>query len=195
LVIFLVLDRFGEFRRNEILSMLGSFIGNEKTALDVGCGSGEISAAISKGFGLRVKGIDLCVSKNSLIDFTLFDGKTIPFESNSFDIVFLFDVLHHVNGKPARDGLLFECFRVARKSVIIKDHYYSNFFQKQYLKLVDFATNFFPAVPTPFEFIKKSEWAEFNFCKIAYWRSMGVPNVLLKIKKEEGVKLFPCPQK
>ena len=173
-------------RRRQIISKLGSFIEEEKTALDVGCGSGVLSAEISTMFGMKVVGIDLREPEDKLIGFTLFDGETIPFETNSFDVVFLFDVLHHVKGKQARERLLSECFRVAKSSVIIKDHWYSNFFQKQYLKLVDFLTNFFVFVPTPFEFVEKKEWEQLDCLKINYWTSWGIPHVMLKIKKDHG---------
>ena len=177
------LEKADAWRRTEIVSKLKGFIQGEKTGLDVGCGSGKLTAEIGEEFGMKTQGIDLKRPKSKSTKFKLFDGQTIPFENDSFDAVFLFDALHHVSGKTARQRLLSECSRVARQSVILKDHYYSTFLQKQYLKLVDSLTNFLPLVSTPFEFIKKREWDCFDYSKKEYWVSMGIPNIMLKIEK------------
>lgn len=73
--------------------------------LDIGCGDGVSEIFMQKYFGKWVvEGID--VSKESIAvaqklplhnaGFAVYNGINIPFDDNSFDIVFVAGVLHHV---------------------------------------------------------------------------------------------------
>ncbi len=53
-----------------------------------------------------------------MADFVHFDGMTIPFEDNSFDIVFAACVFHHID-HAAHVGLLYEIQRVLNQSGIV----------------------------------------------------------------------------
>lgn len=89
--------------------------------LDVGCGAGHHSKDLST-LGYDVTGIDLsvnglkqaqCVSKanNQNIGFVIGDVENLPFDDNSFDIVFCSLILHHF---PKREKLLKEISRVCK---------------------------------------------------------------------------------
>mgnify|MGYP000143151397 CR=1 FL=1 len=74
--------------------------------LDIGCGDGVAEMFMAKLLpGCRVDGIDISAKsiaaaseKNiSGASFTVYDGKQIPFPDNSFDILFMAAVLHHVD--------------------------------------------------------------------------------------------------
>ncbi|MFH1751552.1 MAG: class I SAM-dependent methyltransferase [archaeon] len=167
-------------RKQDILVNLEGFIEKEKTVLDVGCGNTVLSKETADKFKLKVSGVDLIEPVKQLIDFKLFNGRRIPFKDNSFDSVLLFDVLHHIRNEKEKQELLKECFRVSRNSIIIKDHYYSNFLQKQYLKAMDFTTNFLHKVKTPFNFISKQEWLEMKPQKLKFWKFKRIPQVMVK---------------
>lgn len=73
--------------------------------LDLGCGDGASEIFMQQYFSQwKVEGID--VSKESIAvaqklglanaDFGVYDGINIPFADNSFDIIFVAGVLHHV---------------------------------------------------------------------------------------------------
>jgi len=73
--------------------------------LDLGCGDGATEIYMSSVFpSFSVTGIDLSnesivIAKEKNIpncSFLWFDGENIPFADNSFDIVFMAGVLHHV---------------------------------------------------------------------------------------------------
>jgi ubiquinone/menaquinone biosynthesis C-methylase UbiE len=49
----------------------------------------------------------------------LFDGRHIPDEDNSIDVLMLVDVLHHTDDPGI---LLSEARRVTRRAVVLKDH-------------------------------------------------------------------------
>ena len=181
-------DSASKKRDDEITLKIKGFLRGEKTILDVGCGTGRLSKKIQDYFGVSVQGVDVVLPETELIPVRIFDGKELPFADNSFDSVFLIDVLHHTKNSSA---LFSEAFRVAKYSVLIKDHYYENRFGKMLLKLVDVLGNFRDKVKTPFYFKSRSEWEEFLAEHEHYsieWRSpfvskIRIPQVMFYVVK------------
>jgi ubiquinone/menaquinone biosynthesis C-methylase UbiE len=73
--------------------------------LDVGSGDGAVENFIQKYFplwetiGIDISSESIAVAKSrnlSNSNFKLFDGINLPFENESFDVVFIANVLHHV---------------------------------------------------------------------------------------------------
>jgi SAM-dependent methyltransferase len=89
------------------VKLLQQFEKNEKCrVLDLGCGDGATEIFMNRYFpAFRIDGIDISLKSIERAEsrnipgasFTLYDGKTIPFEDNYFDIVFVAAVLHHVD--------------------------------------------------------------------------------------------------
>jgi len=77
---------------------------HSKTALDVGCGEGQLTFDLSE-LGLGATGIDLhspCIDEAKAqnvegASFVVGDFLEYPFEPNSFDCVFSVATLHHVD--------------------------------------------------------------------------------------------------
>jgi ubiquinone/menaquinone biosynthesis C-methylase UbiE len=76
--------------------------------LDVGCGDGAVSMFIEKEFpSFTINGIDISAESIALAEekklthsnFQQYDGKKIPFENESFDIIIIASVLHHIEFK------------------------------------------------------------------------------------------------
>jgi ubiquinone/menaquinone biosynthesis C-methylase UbiE len=87
--------------------------------LDVGCGYGAYTRALSEE-GLDCVGCDLNLSylreaKSQGLAVAAVDS-VLPFRDRSFDSVLLFEVIEHV---PLLETILSECFRVARRNVLI----------------------------------------------------------------------------
>ena len=90
----------------------------ETRLLDVGCGTGNYAAALSKATGCRVSGID---PSRRMLDWardaapweSLLEGNAelLPFGDGSFDIVLSTDVIHHIGD---RDASFSEAARVLR---------------------------------------------------------------------------------
>ena len=105
-------------------------IDEKATLLDVGTGRGDIAAAAvqlasSMGKNLKAIGIDMSlplVSETSSWDKVVVrgDALALPFRSNSVDIVFASQVLHHFPDDSAT-ALIREMNRVARRRVVISD--------------------------------------------------------------------------
>ncbi|MBI5726074.1 MAG: class I SAM-dependent methyltransferase [Planctomycetes bacterium] len=124
-------DFFIRTKAQEILKIARNKFGDISRikVLDVGCGTGNLDSYIIPHIG-ELTGID--ISPN-LIDqarrqvpagrFELYDSSQIPFDRQTFDLVFATCVLHHV--PPAgRVNLLREMRRVTRPSglVVIVEH-------------------------------------------------------------------------
>lgn len=89
------------------------------SVLEVGCGTGSVLAILAqRGVGKRHVGIDLADPsahtdpEASSLDLRTFDGKTLPFEDKSFDLVYASHVVEHV---PEPRSLLTEMARVGRR--------------------------------------------------------------------------------
>jgi len=80
------------------------FLKRDKKAkiLDFGCGTGVLQEQFLKRFDVNVHGIDISkeairyCKKRGLSQVKIFNGKTIPFKANSFDLVTAIDVVEHI---------------------------------------------------------------------------------------------------
>jgi ubiquinone/menaquinone biosynthesis C-methylase UbiE len=101
---------------NELLAS-GHFA-PEVRVLDVGCGTGNYAAALTKATGCRVSGIDpsrrmLDRARDAARWDSLVAGsaESLPFPPDSFDVVMSTDVIHHIGN---RDAYFREAARVLR---------------------------------------------------------------------------------
>ncbi|WNJ90046.1 class I SAM-dependent methyltransferase [Bosea sp. 685] len=74
----------------------------ELSALDVGCGVGNYHSLLSPHFK-ALSGVDIspaCVEtargRNATVDYKVYDGVTLPYETGTFDVAFTICVMHHV---------------------------------------------------------------------------------------------------
>jgi ubiquinone/menaquinone biosynthesis C-methylase UbiE len=95
---------------------LAGYLSQGDSVLDVGCGTGYLSAHAQEMYGVRPCGVDVMDFRQVQIPFQRFDGISIPFPDGSFDHVVLSEVLHHSHQPLA---LIKECCRVARRSIIL----------------------------------------------------------------------------
>lgn len=90
--------------------------------LDVGCGNGNALVELIKEGYKNIFGCDISLlflktaKKRGLKNLFFYDGNSLPFSSDSFDVVGSFTVLEHVNNPEA---FLLEQVRVTKKSGII----------------------------------------------------------------------------
>ncbi|AXN45348.1 Ubiquinone biosynthesis O-methyltransferase [Mycobacterium marinum] len=95
---------------------LGGHLGKGDSVLDVGCGTGYLSAYLQQMYGISPSGIDVKDARRTEIPFREFNGTSIPFPDRAFDHVVLSEVLHHSHDPVA---LIKQCYRVARRSIIV----------------------------------------------------------------------------
>lgn len=98
--------------------------------LDIGCFDGGITHAISNYFNLhklQTHGVDIKSYSEadgySNITFSQYDGKTLPYSDNSFDLITCLMVLHHVPEENLKT-LMSEINRVMKPNgfIILREH-------------------------------------------------------------------------
>ena len=144
-------------RRVQVLSdQMAGQIDPGSSILDIGCGDGQISELIeSKVENSSITGIDVMERSIANIEVAKYDGLNIEMEDNSVDVCTFVDVLHHAD-EPLR--VLQEAGRVARKSVVIKDHLADGFLNWEILRFMDWVGNERHGVSLPYNYLKKAEW-------------------------------------
>ena len=144
-------------RRVEVLQRhFAPLLPSEATVLDVGCGDGLLSKRLAEGKpGISVAGIDVVVRPDTHIPVGEFDGAYIPFEDSSIDVVMFVDVFHHTQDPLV---LLREAARVARKSILIKDHTRSGILAYTTLRFMDWVGNSSHGVALPYNYWTKDAW-------------------------------------
>jgi len=148
--------------------------------LDVGCGSGQLAAALSsRRPDLEILGVDVLVRERTYVLVQSFDGIHLPFPDKSFDVVMFSDVLHHA----AEPGLLQrEGGRVSRQFVLIKDHYRTGLAAAARLRFMDWVGNARFGVSLPYNYWTEAQW---HNC----WSEIGLrPEQLLT-----QLGLYPVP--
>jgi SAM-dependent methyltransferase len=127
--------------------------------LDVGCGFGELGAALMAHPGcpsrVAVEGLERVKRGGEKIPVAEYDGRTIPFADGAYHAVILADVLHH---EPDPDRLLAECARVASRVVLLKDHARNGLLAQQRISLIDWAANAPYGVPCLYRYNSVDEW-------------------------------------
>ncbi len=109
------------FAENKVLELIKEEDG-ERSLLDLGCGDGVTELFFYKyrpgwridAIDISIKSIEEAKSKNiPNTKFEVYNGDTIPFPDNSFDIVFVAAVLHHID-TSLHHNFLKEAYRVLR---------------------------------------------------------------------------------
>ncbi|MDJ0740703.1 MAG: class I SAM-dependent methyltransferase [Gammaproteobacteria bacterium] len=127
-----------------------------RQVLDVGAGTGELAVAVSQLLpGVDFTGVDVYIRPHTFIPVTAYDGRTLPFDNDSFDAVTIVDVLHHCDDPVA---VLAECARVARRWVVIKDHVADSRWQAQVLRFMDWVGNRAHGVVLPYNYLSSGDW-------------------------------------
>jgi ubiquinone/menaquinone biosynthesis C-methylase UbiE len=124
-------DEIERHRYTEYAPWMPATMGFEKfpgaQLLEIGCGMGSDLVQFARG-GARCTGIDLTPRSIEITrhrfalyglggKFMLSDGERLPFESESFDVVYSNGVLHHT---PDTAGAIAEVYRVLRPGGIAK---------------------------------------------------------------------------
>ncbi len=100
------------------LSYLRPALEPTSSVLDVGCGEGWMCAELAAA-GHRVTGVDIVdVRRTELPSFQLWNGEVLPFADESYDVVALVFVLHHLPNR-LKPTLLREARRVARRRLFV----------------------------------------------------------------------------
>lgn len=145
-------------RINVLADHISTLIPKNARVLDVGCGDGRLDRLLTeRRTDLQIKGIDTLIRPETFIPVSVFDGKTLPFPDDAFDVVVLVDVLHHTEDPLI---LLAESARVALRFVIIKDHKRDGVLAESILRFMDWIGNARHGVALPYNYLSSDQWDE-----------------------------------
>ncbi len=150
------------------------------SVLDIGCGDGTIGGLIARlRPDISIQGVEFMVRPGCKIECHSFDGFTLPFPSNSFDVGLFVDVLHHTQDPRV---LLREAVRVSRSFVLIKDHLDENAIDNLTLRLMDWVGNRPHGVVLTYNYQNRKQWTE-------QFSNSG----LSEVSRTTQVPLYPWP--
>ena len=128
--------------------------------LDIGCGDGMLVQEVARRVGARsIRGVDVKLQPDLPFDAVQYDGRKLPFDSSSFDVVLLSDVLHHAEDAAATLG---EALRVTRPNgaVIIKDHFCFGPVSYAILLTMDVIGNFAQGIDVNGKYLSPPQWID-----------------------------------
>ncbi len=157
---------------------LAEMIPQAACVLDVGCGDGLLASLIQqKRPDIEIRGIDVLARSQTHIPVNKFDGQVMPCRDSSYDAVMFVDVLHHTEDPLV---LLREAVRVARQTILIKDHTLNGLFAESTLRFMDQVGNKRYGVTLPYNYWSQQKWLD------------AINNLGLKIRSwKKDLKLYP----
>ncbi|MFK7843898.1 MAG: methyltransferase domain-containing protein [Rhodothermales bacterium] len=106
--------------------------------LDLGAGEGYVGEAAAEKWSADVKLADVCDMNETHLPHTVYDGKTLPFAPNSFDVTILYFVLHHCEDP---ETVLQEAMRVTKGKLVIVESVYEEDWDLKLLTFLDVLAN------------------------------------------------------
>jgi len=161
----------GGYRTKLMLSVYKKWIKQDKTIIDIGCGTGVVTKILGSYFSAQITGADIKSYLIYKIPFIKIVNNKIPVRNSSFDIGLLNDVLHHIN-KESQANIILEATRVAKKVLIFE-------FEPTFVgKLVDIILNKFHYgdLHAPLSQRTKNEWQRL-------FKNLGLRSKAVKLKK------------
>lgn len=126
-------------------------------ALDFGSGDGLFAQLFAaERIVDEVVPVDVQRRKQCRVQTTVYDGKTLPFDDRTFDLVYAMDVLHHCDDPRAS---LRELMRCSSKFVLIKDHTFRKPLGRLTLGVLDEIGNRRFGVPCLYNYQREWEWS------------------------------------
>jgi SAM-dependent methyltransferase len=150
----------GGYVHKRRISILGDWcsklIAPGSSVLDVGCGDGRLARLIAaRRPDISIRGIDVSQRRDAAMPVETFDGKSIPYGEDSFDVVMFVDVLHHTREPMV---LLREAVRTARQAILIKDHLAEGTLASSILRFMDWVGNARYGVALPYNYWRLAKW-------------------------------------
>jgi SAM-dependent methyltransferase len=143
-------------RVNHLAKSISQLLPEVATVVDLGCGDGKIGHLITiHNPRIALEGYDILIRPEAVIPVHSFDGLHLPLEESSVDVVIIVDVLHHTEAPMV---LLSEAYRVARESIIIKDHRLDRPCAELILRFMDWVGNRPHDVVSPYNYWPEARW-------------------------------------
>lgn len=134
-------------------------LGHLPAVLDFGCGDGYFASQLRQLPSVgAVSAVDVVARPNSLVEATIYDGKTLPFGPLHFDLCYAVDVLHHC---PDPLAAIDEMARCSRRYLLIKDHTQNGPLGNLALAVLDELGNRRFGIPSTFRYQQGWSWCDY----------------------------------
>lgn len=150
-------------RENEEGEKIVPHLAAGQSLLDLGAGTGFMARWLAKEAGVEPTLSDLVEYHNRDMSMPFIkqdDPFHVPVEDDSYDVVLLMFVFHHIEPYDDQLRLLDEAMRVARKRIIITEDTPGSGVDRIANTFWDWALNWRHGVPTPFTFRGVPEWRD-----------------------------------
>ena len=148
-----IFQQFYEIAAEKMLKEIEGFLIGERI-LDLGCGSGIFGGKIKEKLKKEIIGVDIVDKRVREIPFKIYDGKSLPFLTDYFDVVIIAFVLHHTEDPIL---ILKEAKRVGKRIIIFED-LPEGIFGKIYCFLHWITWNLFFGRSPKFNFYNRKKW-------------------------------------
>lgn len=148
-------------RENDVGRRIAPHLGRGQTLLDLGAGTGYMSRWLKENTGVVPTLTDLVKYRNlekTLPFITQRDPLRVPVADDSFDVVMLLFVFHHMDEWTDQEVLLDEAIRIARRRLIILEDTPESRVDLYFNMFWDRVLNWRHGVPTPFTFRSTDKW-------------------------------------
>jgi ubiquinone/menaquinone biosynthesis C-methylase UbiE len=123
--------------------------------LEIGAGNGLVAHMLQRQSGASFTLLDVVDYNRTTLELHLYDGRSLPFPDNSFDLTLLIFVLHH---NPDPRPVLREALRVARDGVLLVENDVQGILRKPLTQFVDSGEFVRRGVPRCYFTKSGSEW-------------------------------------
>lgn len=174
-------------REEIIVQNTKPFLQTGQHIVEIGAGNGLVAQMLHDATGADFTLLDVVDYNRSSLPMHVYDGKSLPFPDNSFDLSMLVFVLHH---DPNPQAVMHEALRVARHGVLVIENDTRGLIKKPFNRLLDSTEHLRRGVPPCYFTKSATEWREFfeslpakatelhRFNIGWYWK-----NVILKVEK------------
>lgn len=120
-------EPYYRYKRNRFLELLHSSDFSNKSVLEVGCGPGGNLLEVLQHKPRKLVGVDIsnemvALAKDKLpaeVDIIKINGTKLPFDDNSFDVIFTATVLQHNTDEQMLKTIMAEICRVSSEKVYL----------------------------------------------------------------------------
>ncbi|MDX1438686.1 MAG: methyltransferase domain-containing protein [Rubricoccaceae bacterium] len=133
-VLPILMRRRARWKWDLIVDLLPERITTNDRVLDLGGGDGYVAERIATKTGAHVMMADVVDYNKTTIPVSVYDGDSIPFDQDTFDLTLLVFVLHHAENA---ERVIQEAVRVSADRVVVVESVYESSLQRWLLTNLD----------------------------------------------------------
>ena len=147
--------KYNEWLLNWRYELIAKHIPDGSQVLDIGAGTGWVGHRLQERKACTVQLVDVVDRNETVLPLRLYNGKRLPYATNSFDTAVLVFVLHHTLNHAE---LLAEAARVARQRIIIVEDTPKNRLERAAQWACDTVMNLEHGFATPHSYKNITDW-------------------------------------